>query len=1277
MKRFPLFLFACFSFFLLQAQPRIKEKKYPSLLWEITGNGTKKPSYLIGTMHVSSKIAFNLPDSFYIAVKNAQVVALETNPETWQEDMSKYDLGEGGEYGGSYGDLASLPEDYLSISTLKFYKYDSKIERALFSNPSTINNLLYRSYGNESSDFEEDTYLDMYIYQCGKRLGKKVTGVESYGESMRLMAEAYKDAAKDKNRKDRSYGDMDEEYSMDKLQEAYRKGDLDLLDSINSYNSFSAAFDEKFLYKRNEIQANSIDSILRSGSVLFVGVGAAHLPGQRGVIEMLRAKGYKLRPVKMGERASKEKEMLEKIRVPVTFKTETAEDGFFKVDIPGKFYKFGEDAALDQQQYADMANGSYYMVTRIMTNAWMWNHSAEDVLKKVDSLLYENVPGKIISKTSIIRNGYKGFDITNRTRRGDLQRYNILVTPFEVFFFKMSGNGDYVKLGEEAKRFFGSIQLKEYKNGTEGTTGWKKYAPVYGGFMVDLPHVPYIGNDGSWIFDAEDKSSNTQYRVIRTDIHNYNFAEEDTFDLGLMEESFMASEFIDTTLFRNQTNHKGYPALDAKYKDKQGFIYMVRYIIQGPHYYTLVTHGRQEADVMKNFINSFEIKPFVYRTAKPEKDTSLYFSVTTPVFPEEKKIKLDIPRYSWVGAGEDEDEESEDFLLESGAFRNKIVSNDTTGEKIYISFYRSPRYYYSKDSTLMDRERFVSYRGDSTWIVKLYRKSELPGKIKVHEVVLTDTGSSRTIWGKTFYKDGINFSLTTQSDTLTPASDFVKKFYETFTPADTLKGVNPFIKKSDLFFADLMSTDSVLRKKAIKNIDDIYLDSADLPKLKKAISWINWEAKKYLDTKKMLINKLGNIKSKSSADYLKELYYTLDDTVQLQYPVLENLLQHKTSYAYNVFRDIISTEPPVLDLATSDYPSYTTPSLLTMYEENYRYDDGKFLDELSDSLQLTKTILPELLPLLNLDDYKSSIMEILGKMADSSIVQPKDYEAYFSKFILEAKQELKKQSIAEKKKAIKLAEESKTDEKPSYYYRDEDEADKGNEDLSLYATLLIPFWETKPAVKPLIEQMLASFDKKLKYKTMLQLIKSNRPYPDTLLKYFGKLDDYRYILYDDLRQLKKSDKFPSFYNNHLDLGKSALLNEKSYGRPDSLVYVDRLKATYKEKKGFIYFFKYKTKKDDLTWKLATVGLVPENPREFQFEDTVKLKFPRHMFELFNLRKYNRYNFTGFTDVKVNTDGTLTSQLEKELKKLLYARRKSAKEFYEGEKNGFNMRTHID
>src|ERR1044071_10255875 len=74
------------------AQKKPLPGKYPSLLWEITGNGIKKPSYLFGTMHVSSKMAFHLSDSFYLGIRNADVVALETDPSSWQEDLSKYDM---------------------------------------------------------------------------------------------------------------------------------------------------------------------------------------------------------------------------------------------------------------------------------------------------------------------------------------------------------------------------------------------------------------------------------------------------------------------------------------------------------------------------------------------------------------------------------------------------------------------------------------------------------------------------------------------------------------------------------------------------------------------------------------------------------------------------------------------------------------------------------------------------------------------------------------------------------------------------------------------------------------------------------------------------------------------------------------------------------------------------------------------------------------------------------------------------------------------------------
>jgi uncharacterized protein YbaP (TraB family) len=1261
MKRSSVAVLAIFSCLFLDAQPIIKVKKYPSLLWEISGNGTKKPSYLIGTMHVSSKLAFHLADSFYIAIKNAEVVALETNPESWQEDMSKYDF-EAEDYSGysyRFSNYSSIPSDYISINTLKFYKYDKKIERSLYSSPSTINNLLYRTYGNESSDFEEDTYLDMYIFQCGKKWGKRVAGVENYGESMKLMAEAYTDAARDKNKKSRSY-DREEGYSIDKIQEAYRTGNLDLLDSINKYNSFSDAFDEKFLYKRNEIQANSIDSIIRSGSILFVGVGAAHLPGNRGVIELLRQKGYKLRPVRMGERDSKDKEQVDKIRVPVTFKTTVADDGLFKVDIPGKFYKFGDDPSLDQKQYADMANGSYYMVTRIMTNAWMWANTTDMVFKTVDSLLYENIPGKIISKTAIIKNGLKGFDITNRTRRGDLQRYNIFITPFEVIFFKMSGNGDYVKYGDEARKFFGSIQFKEYKNGTDpSSTGWKKYSPAHGGFSVDLPHEPYVGNDGSWIYDSEDKTTGIHYRVIRTDIHNYHFAEEDSFDLGLMNESFMASEFMQEQLVRKQTTYKGYPALDGKYKDKNGRIYLTRFIIQGPHYYALISFGKDESPSMQNFLNSFEIKPLVYRTSRLQKDTSLYYTVNTPVFPEDKKIRLDIPRLSFLGGDADE-EESEHDQLESGAYRNKVIENDTTGEKIYVSFYRSPRYYYTSDSLEFEKDNETSSWTDSTWIVKSERKWSLPGNMKVWETKVTDTGSSRLIWVRSYYKDGVGFSLITQTDTLTPPSDFVKQFFESFTPADTLKGVNPFVKKSNLFFEDFMSRDSVLRKKAMRHINDIELDSSDLPQLKKAIASLNWNENKYLEAKKTFIGKLDAISGTASADYLKQLYYALDDTVELQYVVLESLLQQQTGYAFNVFRDIVNTEPPVLDLRPVTTSLFPRTGTIDVSPTSFHYNNGNFLDELFDSLELTRTILPDLLPLLNLQDYQSTIMTLLGIMIDKNLVQTSDYDMYFSKFLIEAKQELKKQSIAEKKKAIEKARESKESKVVSF---SDEEIDYGNEDLALYATLLLPYWDKNVAVQPLIQQMLRSNDKRLKYNTLFLLLRNQKPYPDSLLLYFGSLDEYRYELYRDLKEIEKKDKFPARYNNHLDLGKSALLETKTYEKPDTLVFIDRLHADYKGKKGWVYFYKYKARKDDLSWKLAVVGLIPDDSMRFEFSNVNRRNYSGVERFSNESSRSNRFDFAGFGETRLKEDEPIKGQLQKSLKKILYSARKSAKEFY--------------
>jgi uncharacterized protein YbaP (TraB family) len=1272
MKKIVLLAFSLSFVLLSNAQANTNSKKYPSLFWEITGNGLARPSYLFGTMHVSSKLAFHLPDSFYLAIKNVDVVALETNPESWQEDLVKYDIDDNSyrrQLSYFWNNLKQIPDDYLNVRTLQFGRYEKQIEAALYSRPSTINNLLYRNYSDYSSDFEENTYLDMYIYQVGKKMRKQVAGVEKYDESMKLMMEAYRDAAKEKNRKQRSY-DSDESYSADKLQEAYRAGNLDLLDSINRLNSFSDAFDEKFLYSRNLLQANSIDSILRARSALFVGVGAAHLPGTRGVIEILRRMGYKLRPIVMGERDGNEKDKVEKLRVPVSFSTQTSDDGFFKVDIPGKFYRFGEEGVLDQLQYADMANGSYYMVTRIKTNSQFWGHNEEVVRRKIDSLLYENVPGKILIRQEVRRNGYKGLDILNRTRRGDVQRYNIFVTPFEVIIFKMSGNGDYVQNGDESKKFFGSIRLKEYK--TDLTTGWHQYQPAYGGFVVDLPHEPFVSKNNSslggqsiWEYESDDKASGTNYTILRTDIHNYGFAEEDTFDLALLDESFAGSAFIDRQLNRKLITWKGYPALDCKYLHKNGSLLTVRFLIQGPHYYILVAHSRKEGDAVQNFFNSFEIKPFAYQVPFEKKDTSLQYSVTTTFFPEDKKIKLSIPGDD--NSPENADDDDDDNFT-NGNFKNTIVKNDTTGETIYVSFYRTNRYYYNDDSSDIDENRVTR---EGSWIIRNRKKATEPNGWRVVELQLSDTNSSRLVWTKTFYRNGVGFFMVAETDTLTTASSFLKNFFETFTPSDDLKGFNPFEKKSTVFFNDLFSNDSQLHKQAIKAVDQVELDSTDFLNLKKAINAVSWKEKKYLEVKKSLVSKLGDIKTKASSDLLKELYYAAGDTIDMQYVALESLLQQQTQYAFTVFKTIISLEPPVIESGSgSSFSQANYRYIRSRNVSNSTYYNGDFWDELYDSIQLTRTILPDILPLLNLDDYKWKTMRLLGRMVDSCLVKSPDYEIYFAKFLIEAKQELRKQSISEKRKLIKKAASKnlKDDEEDD----DDDKMDDyGNERLGLYAKLLLPFWEKNVNVPDLFQQMMGSGDKKLKYAIMLLMIRNNKPVADSTLNYFAAMDDYRYILYRDLKKMDRLKSFPSKHDNKPDLAKSKLMYSKMYSRPDSVVFLDKLPASFRSEQGDVYFFKYKQRKDDLVWKIATAGLISKDPKHFEIEDPGVASGQNVVSRTGFLPPGSSFDFTSFTDTKLTIDQPLSDQLDKELKIMLYSRRKSAKEFYTTGRSGLD------
>ena len=149
-------------------------------------------------MHVSSKLAFNLSDTFYNKLKSADAVALETDPTTWQDDFQHSIYTHSNDI--SILQNTSLPEDYITKSSFQFAPYDKALKASLANDPYIINSFLYRNY-NGLSDFEEATYLDMHIYQCGRKLFKPIYGLENFDESDKIMISAYKAQAGEIDRK--------------------------------------------------------------------------------------------------------------------------------------------------------------------------------------------------------------------------------------------------------------------------------------------------------------------------------------------------------------------------------------------------------------------------------------------------------------------------------------------------------------------------------------------------------------------------------------------------------------------------------------------------------------------------------------------------------------------------------------------------------------------------------------------------------------------------------------------------------------------------------------------------------------------------------------------------------------------------------------------------------------------------------------------------------------------------------------------------------------------
>lgn len=306
MKKITFFFSLAILFFFLSSNWLQAQN---SLLWKIEGEGLEQPSYLYGTMHSQDKRVHELGKLALPYLSQSEAVALELVIDSAQmmpmmmsmfSDMMMKDT--------TLEDLYK-EEDYQLVKNhvakeLGLVALIFKIEKmkplfiALFMEEmSSING------GNIGR--EMDMALDQYFQKVGEKQGKKLIGVETFQEQMsafnRIPLQEQANMLLEGAKMEKKGGAPDS--SMLRLMDFYLQQDLEgLMQWYEKEQAYKkSSFDTFILLERNYRMADRMFEMIQKQST-FIAVGALHLPGEDGLIQLLTDKGYKLSPILMGQK---------------------------------------------------------------------------------------------------------------------------------------------------------------------------------------------------------------------------------------------------------------------------------------------------------------------------------------------------------------------------------------------------------------------------------------------------------------------------------------------------------------------------------------------------------------------------------------------------------------------------------------------------------------------------------------------------------------------------------------------------------------------------------------------------------------------------------------------------------------------------------------------------------------------------------------------------------------------------------------------------------------
>lgn len=277
--------------FLLLGQYTTAQVKKDALLWEVKSKDGKSTSYLYGTMHLMDAKLFSIPKKLEKTLLKSDVLCMEIasiNPNLSPDALFMKDK--------------TLTDIFNQNQLDSIYRW---AEKALMMNKEQFNTnfknakpfmlmqfIMQASLPSNTKSYERE----FEALATEKKLQLK--GLETVDQQLSLFdgfsykeqAEMVMGSLRDEEKSKKSFDDMQQIYLTQNLDElyAFMKNESD--SPISNSRAFLENRNQNWIPKMNEMMKNQ---------TVFFAVGAAHLAGPEGVIELLIKEGYTLTPVKL------------------------------------------------------------------------------------------------------------------------------------------------------------------------------------------------------------------------------------------------------------------------------------------------------------------------------------------------------------------------------------------------------------------------------------------------------------------------------------------------------------------------------------------------------------------------------------------------------------------------------------------------------------------------------------------------------------------------------------------------------------------------------------------------------------------------------------------------------------------------------------------------------------------------------------------------------------------------------------------------------------------